>query len=542
MGVTYKVLLVEKQQAMIRIYKNMLPWEKYSFEITTVTDNEDRAIAYYGEYHHDLIICDLQLNGGDGLSLIQNLKGLDPSCCIVVISNLDDYDDIRQAFLNGVDDYLLKSSLKHSELGELLKRIKKKLDQRNTQNQNSWREQLEALLGLVRDHQKVDNNVIKDALNHSYLDLLDNDYQMVYFRLDNVRQINRNLREYGKSSEVNKEEFVQMFQNKLKMREDMQKHTGEIIHEIFSLQGEYRLIYTKKHSGLIIVPPSDSTMMKKKMELFAHTLKAVIGYDYSMVYGNVHHGRESFLQAYHELMQYHDWKFYFGDHSILVEDLAHKFQKLDDTAISYHYQLIKAVEKLDETAIQEILEEIYHYMETNCIDPNDVKAYMCMIFDLLETYTEGKGLKNEDQYRQFRSGVKEAETLAFLKQEMQRIFETFIAYLKTNHINKYTKNVNEIILYIQNNLHRKITLAMISNAVGLSEIHASRIFKKEVGMGIVEYINDKKMDVAMELLKNPDLKIKDVALSIGIQDQLYFNKLFKKRFEVSPSEYRKQWF
>ena len=80
------VLLVESSKAMVQVYKKMIPWEMYGFTIASVCDSEQQASSYFGEYSYALVICDLQLRQGDGLSLIRKLKKLDPSCLIAVIS------------------------------------------------------------------------------------------------------------------------------------------------------------------------------------------------------------------------------------------------------------------------------------------------------------------------------------------------------------------------------------------------------------------------------------------------------------------------
>ena len=57
-------------------------------------------------------------------------------------------------------------------------------------------------------------------------------------------------------------------------------------------------------------------------------------------------------------------------------------------------------------------------------------------------------------------------------------------------------------------------------------------------MSIQEYIIEFRMKKAEELLKTTDSKIRDVAFQIGYKDELYFSKVFKKRFGVSPKTFR----
>ena len=112
----YSVMIADKRKSMIQVYRNMIPWEKYGFEITSVTSQEQQAISYYGEYKHDLVIVDIELAKGNGLSLIHKLKTLHHDCMIVVISNKSDYASIRQAFRYGVLDYQLKSDIKFNDM------------------------------------------------------------------------------------------------------------------------------------------------------------------------------------------------------------------------------------------------------------------------------------------------------------------------------------------------------------------------------------------------------------------------------------------
>ena len=146
MSALYRVLLVEKQQQMIHVYKNMIPWEESGFQITSVADSESDALALYGEYKYDVIFTALDLQGGNGVSLIKKLRHLGPECIVAVISAHEDYDSVREAFVVGAYDYLLKSRLRYSTLTALLDRIREDLAKKEaTSLQESWEEMLEKI-------------------------------------------------------------------------------------------------------------------------------------------------------------------------------------------------------------------------------------------------------------------------------------------------------------------------------------------------------------------------------------------------------------
>ena len=68
--------------------------------------------------------------------------------------------------------------------------------------------------------------------------------------------------------------------------------------------------------------------------------------------------------------------------------------------------------------------------------------------------------------------------------------------------------------------------------------YMSRKFKEEMGVGVVEYINQIRINKAKELLCNTDQTIHEVSDHIGFADQKYFSRQFKKETSLSPTEYR----
>lgn len=101
------------------------------------------------------------------------------------------------------------------------------------------------------------------------------------------------------------------------------------------------------------------------------------------------------------------------------------------------------------------------------------------------------------------------------------------------------REVVEAFTYIHENVCKKITVAMIAEKIKISEAYLCKIFKEETGDTIINYLNKLKMNKAYEFLKNSDLYIKEISMMVGIEDQFYFNRLFKKYYGISPKEVRK---
>lgn len=537
----YQVLIVEKQAQMVHIYKNMLPWLDYGFQIASVTDNEDKALAYYGEYKYELVLTAIDLKVGNGISLIRQIRHLNPQCHIVVVSANEDYDTVREAFKAGCNDYLLKSRIRYSSLAEVLKDAKLNLNTVHVGiKDNDYAEKLENLLGLIRDEQKVDTSAIFDILKNNDFPILQNRYYIVYFRMDNVRIFNRSMKEYDKPTWMSDDTFIISFQNKLALRDEMQIKLKEIIVHDFKDVGCMRVVFTKKHSGLIMLPIMDIEEVEKRSYDLIRQINQVLTYEFSITISSQKLGLDDFLSAYDEVLQYHQHKFYDGDCCVECVSENKKFFELDVNKISYHDQIVSLLDVQLYDTVLDIKKDAICYMKDNMIEPKLVRSYFCMIITKIEEMIKGKDITEEFTFEELRQGIQEAESIMYLDLELEKILKTLMDWLKDNHVSRYKKQVTQIINYINEHMDKKITLDMVASTLNLSEMHTSRIFKKEIGMSIIEYINQAKMKKASELLKDETLKIKEVAQLIGIHDQLYFNKVFKKYYQVCPREYRKK--
>lgn len=537
----YRVLIVEKQSQMVHVYKNMLPWEDYGFQIASVTDNEDKAIAYYGEYKYELIFTAIDLKSGNGISLINQLRHLSKHSHIVVISSHEDYDTVREAFKAGCNDYLLKSRIRYSSLATLLEEVKEELDaDKAVTHDENWAEKLENLLGLLRDKQKVDTSVILEILANEDFTVLRQPYRMLYFRMDNVRIFNRTMKQYDKPSWMSAEEFIKMFQNKLALRDEMQLKLKEIIERDFTDIPEMRMLFTKKHSGLILIPETGLEDAKERAIRLIQHINEILTYEFSISVSPKAEGMESFLPTYEEIMEYHDHKFYDGDFCMEVVEEQKQYEHLQAAELKFHDRIVNALDVQQYEMSLSQCKEAIAYMRAHQIVPGEVKNYFCSIIDLIEEMVKGKGIAELYPFDVLRQGIQEVESIMYLDLELEKILKTLIDWMKENHVSRYKKQVGAIVAYVHDHIDQKITLDMVAQSIGLSEIHTSRIFKKETGTSVIDYVNEIKMQKAAELLKNESLKIKDVAKQIGMEDQLYFNKVFKKYYQIGPREFRKK--
>lgn len=103
------------------------------------------------------------------------------------------------------------------------------------------------------------------------------------------------------------------------------------------------------------------------------------------------------------------------------------------------------------------------------------------------------------------------------------------------------EKINKIKQYIDTNFQHNLTLDKIAKNFYISKYYMSREFKKHYGLTINNYIVNKRITLAKELLRFTNKSINEIAYSCGINESSYFNKVFKKNENMSPTEYRKKW-
>ncbi|MEO1010838.1 MAG: AraC family transcriptional regulator [Bacteroidota bacterium] len=98
--------------------------------------------------------------------------------------------------------------------------------------------------------------------------------------------------------------------------------------------------------------------------------------------------------------------------------------------------------------------------------------------------------------------------------------------------------VDEIVEYLQQNLHKSLKAEDISQKFNYSPSYLFHIFKKRTGYSLIHFFNLKKIQKACEYLKYTDLSVKEIGFRLGYQDALYFSRLFKKHMGLSPRAYK----
>lgn len=106
---------------------------------------------------------------------------------------------------------------------------------------------------------------------------------------------------------------------------------------------------------------------------------------------------------------------------------------------------------------------------------------------------------------------------------------------------KSLEKTKVILSYVAEHFQQEITIEEIASQCYYSKSHFMKFFKEVMGVTFIQYLNDYRLDVAAKLLTTTSDSIYEVALDVGFDNLSYFNRCFKKKYGMTPGQYRKQF-
>jgi two-component system response regulator YesN len=232
------------------------------------------------------------------------------------------------------------------------------------------------------------------------------------------------------------------------------------------------------------------------------------------------------------------------DEKLLIESLLRVKKQIEDERFPYPFEIESLIlSKIGEAdakgmleALDGLFEEFYKYKV-----PFDILKRICkLLLTAIDRYLECSGSNLKDLTGNDITGINyldKYDSKDEIKFEMVSVMTGVIEH-KMSLGNK--KAIEQIKDYIKANINEDISLNLLASKFYLNPSYISQIFKGETGQNYTEYISGLRIEKAMKLLNDQNLRVHDISEMVGYGDPKYFSELFKRLKGVSPAEYRKR--
>ena len=105
-------------------------------------------------------------------------------------------------------------------------------------------------------------------------------------------------------------------------------------------------------------------------------------------------------------------------------------------------------------------------------------------------------------------------------------------------IRHFDVTANQIVAYIREHYQEDLSLDLLADRFHFSTSYISRLIRRCEGINFTEIVTETRLQKAKQLLEDPSLRTLDVGSMVGYHDTSYFIQSFRKRFGVTPNEYR----
>ncbi|MGE7612932.1 response regulator transcription factor [Paenibacillus sp. NPDC101420] len=541
-----RILIVDDEKIVRIALSTLIKWDEYGFKLMGAVADGYKALEVIETESIDIVIMDLVMPNMDGLELIRTLNERKFTGKFVVLSNYDDYAYVREAMKLGAEDYMLKLTLKPDELIVLLTKISEQLlTERELKEQD-----IHMKIKLNETQLQQRNSIWRELL-------LDQEQDMVYLLQETQKYGIPFDRLAGNLIMIRIDDYVEALSNgKINNKRLLSFSIANIVKETVSDHFAFDFIEMESNQYIVIVYEqsgySDEPSWLLLMNNLVQMLKLYLNLSVSITLSDAFVGLKQLREQYTLCLRASTNNFYTGPASVLVAGHSKLTQSLHSiNYVEWLDQVKAAVEVGNTKLVLENISILFNEAKQIKWDPSALKFHLLGLLSDLDNLIlkwNTQVLSSTEQNRvgattlleSFESDISQAESMEGLSLSIEQAMQEAINLLYQVKSNIYRKEVLRITEILQKNVENKITLDRLAQEVNMNVNYLCRVFKQDTGRSIVQYMNELKINKAIELLKLPDTRIKEVASQVGIDDPFYFNRVFKKIVGLSPSDFRKK--
>lgn len=505
----YNVLIADDEIEVREGLKLKVNWQDLGFVISGEAANGIEAEELLKAEHFDLLITDMNMPVMDGVQLLDICRSLNPSIQIMIITGYEDFHYARAGVRSQAMDYLLKP-VTRDELKTTLNKIKDELDKKKQLHGDSemmqWRlsqyykeMKQRFLLDLVRGHR----------LSPSSLPERMRLFHLVSWQDHSVCFITAGMRNSGMQTASGE-----------RIPETLHLPFELLCHEIAqSYPDNVQVFHDGAHPGIMHFITLEGIQHEFAQQITAQT-RSVLTMDVQVGLGLSVSGFERWKEGYiHSLLAWNSAGRKGAQDR--VPEVDHSPLLPEETSRMLHRCLIRGELDSFRSVIQKELADSFRISTSHMIRS---LFQISLLFEQESSWISPEWvlwLKTPDQ----------AELL------LMHWAEDFVNQQQPSEVGEETV-IESAKRYIEENYMLELTLTSLAEQYNYNSTYFSEIFKEAAGISFIQYVTEVRMKHAIRLLRETQLTVWDVTELTGFRSPSYFSSKFKKKFNISPSDYR----
>ena len=534
MKVPCTLCVIDDIASVVQGVSEHIPWEQYGIEVVGTALDGEEGLQLVQSARPDIVLTDIRMPNMDGIEMLERLREDSYEGKIVFFSGYNDFSYAQQALKLGAYDYITKP---HSDeqIIEVILRAKQAIEAKAMEDLQSLeiRSKLKDSLPILRQeffslllHHRTNEDNIRRRWDFLQLDLPLQNLTVLVFEIDQLAEKQTDL-------SVEEVELIRFSLQNIVEETIAAYAQGVIFRDTLS---RFAAIYHHRED-LELTRIAD----KCREHIAAYTKFTVtIGQGRTAA----HAGELS--EAYQEANLALSYQFYTGGNVVLAyEDVAGREKKLPRYSRDYEQELAVSLRSGNVARAREALNLIFDELSGGPTLPepmNLVGVYYELASQILRILLE-KIPYSDIQPMEQKLRDRSWSTMLPLKELQQLILDLCEEGCRLTERRQRSMTagmVDQAIAFIQEHLHRDITVADCAKHVHLSPNYFVNVFKRQTGRTFVQFVTQARIEKAKTLLLE-GRQVQEIAAEVGYEDRRYFSDVFKKAEGMTPSEYTRKY-
>ncbi|MDO4294888.1 MAG: response regulator [bacterium] len=531
----YRIMLVDDEEEVRKGIIRKIDWESLGFQVVGDAENGEEALEKIEQLEPEVVMTDIRMPYMDGLTLCSRIRQKYPSIKLLIFSGFDDFDYAQQAIKLNVTEYILKP-VNGEELTEILNRVRENLDEEIAQrrNVNLLRESYRNSLPILRE--LFLNNLVQGNLTEANLaeKLQEYEIDLLGARKWLTAVIDVKSMELGSALFLHQEQELIPISVRQLFEDNLRKYC--------------RFTSFNSTAGLVLIAAVDEEnsqtgfidllgdVCKECKRILAVTVTVGLGHSCSKL--------EELSLSYQDALDALGYREIAGSGKVIcISDMEPLSRGKLQLETKDEADLVSAVKFGTPEKIEAVIQGLTAHMEDVKVHMRQYQIYQMSILNCLIRLMQQYDLNvdamfdKEESYTKLVTGVGKPEEFAALTIPIAKRMNEAM----NRERDKATKKVIlEAKQYIQENYaNPDLSVDLLCRQLHMSPAYFSTLFKRETGQTCIAYLTEVRMEKAVELLNRTEDKTYVIAQKVGYPEQNYFSYVFKKRFGVSPTKFRK---